>query len=61
VHTLAECEWVQQGQPQCLVVDSDTGRSHLLIAALGTEAALAGYRVEYLADRSPTDWSRPRT
>jgi DNA replication protein DnaC len=30
----------------CLVGDSGTGKSHLLIA-LGTEAALAGFRVRY--------------
>jgi DNA replication protein DnaC len=29
-----------------LIGDSGTGRSHLLIA-LGTEAAMAGYRVKY--------------
>jgi DNA replication protein DnaC len=47
VHTLATCEWVQKGQPQCLTTsDSGTGTSHLLIA-LGTEAAVVGYRVTY--------------
>lgn len=46
VHTLAKCEWVQKGQPLCLIGDSGTGKSHLLIA-LGTEAAMAGYRVKY--------------
>src|SRR5690625_7434850 len=34
------------GQPLCLIGDSGTGKSHLLIA-LGTEAAMAGYRVKY--------------
>ena len=43
---LAKCEWVQKGQPLCLIGDSGTGKSHLLIA-LGTEAAMAGYRVKY--------------
>ncbi len=46
IHTLAKCEWVQKGQPLCLIGDSGTGKSHLLIA-LGTEAAMAGYRVNY--------------
>jgi DNA replication protein DnaC len=34
------------GQPLCLIGDSGTGKSHLLIA-LGTEAAMAGFRVKY--------------
>ena len=46
VHTLATCEWVKKGQPLCLIGDSGTGKSHLLIA-LGTEAAIAGHRVRY--------------
>ncbi|CUU59764.1 DNA replication protein DnaC [Parafrankia irregularis] len=46
VHTLARCDWVNKGQPLCLIGDSGTGKSHLLIA-LGTEAAIAGYRVRY--------------
>ncbi|SMY04601.1 IstB-like ATP binding protein [Brevibacterium aurantiacum] len=46
VHTLAKGEWVHKGQPLCLIGDSGTGKSHLLIA-LGTEAAMAGYRVKY--------------
>jgi hypothetical protein len=40
VHTLAKCEWVKKGQPLCLIGDSGTDKSHLLIA-LGTEAAMA--------------------
>jgi DNA replication protein DnaC len=47
VHTLAKCEWVRQGHPLCLIGDSGTGKSHLLIA-LGTEAAMAGFRVKYV-------------
>ncbi len=39
-------EWVKKGQPLCLIGDSGTGKSHLL-TALGTEAAMAGYRVCY--------------
>ncbi|MGP4019242.1 ATP-binding protein [Saccharopolyspora sp. 5N708] len=40
------CEWVKKGEPLCLIGDSGTGKSHLLIA-LGTEAAMAGFRVRY--------------
>ncbi|MCP9276989.1 IS21-like element helper ATPase IstB [Mycolicibacterium arenosum] len=46
VHTLAKCEWVKKGLPLCLIGDSGTGKSHLLIA-LGTEAAMAGFKVRY--------------
>ncbi|MER6000843.1 IS21-like element helper ATPase IstB [Nonomuraea angiospora] len=47
VRTLAICEWVKNGHPLCLIGDSGTGKSHLLIA-LGTEAAMAGFRVKYV-------------
>lgn len=47
LHTLAKCEWIKKGLPLCLIGDSGTGKSHLLIA-LGTEAAMAGYRVKYV-------------
>ena len=46
VNTLATCDWVRKGQPLCLIGDSGTGKSHLLIA-LGTAAAMAGFRVRY--------------
>lgn len=46
VHTLAKCEWIKKGMPLCLIGDSGTGKSHLRIA-LGTEAAMSGYRVRY--------------
>jgi DNA replication protein DnaC len=46
IHTLATRDWVKKGLPLCLIGDSGTGKSHLLIA-LGTEAAMAGYRVRY--------------
>ncbi|RDI65718.1 IS21-like element helper ATPase IstB [Nocardia pseudobrasiliensis] len=46
VHTLAKCEWIRKGMPLCLIGDSGTGKSHLLIA-MGTEAAMAGFRVKY--------------
>jgi DNA replication protein DnaC len=39
---LATCGWVKDGHPLCLIGDSGTGKSHLLIA-LGTLAAEAGY------------------
>ncbi|GGZ59888.1 hypothetical protein GCM10010387_62070 [Streptomyces inusitatus] len=47
VHTLASCEWIKKSQPLCLIGDSGTGKSHMLIA-LGTEAAMKGYRVRYM-------------
>jgi len=43
---LATCDWVKAGHPLCLIGDSGTGKSHLLIA-LGALAAEAGYRVRY--------------
>jgi DNA replication protein DnaC len=46
IHQLATCAWVKAGHPLCLIGDSGTGKSHLLIG-LGTAAAQAGYRVRY--------------
>jgi DNA replication protein DnaC len=46
VGQLATCGWVKAGHPLCLIGDSGTGKSHLLIA-LGTAAAEGGYRVRY--------------
>ena len=46
IHTLATSGWVGKGEPLCLIGDSGTGKSHLLIG-LGTAAAEAGYRVKY--------------
>jgi DNA replication protein DnaC len=46
IHTLAKCDWIKKGTPLCLIGDAGTGKSHLLIA-LGTEAAMSGYRVRY--------------
>lgn len=43
---LATCGWVARGEPLCLIGDSGTGKSHLLIA-LGTLAAEHGYKVRY--------------
>jgi DNA replication protein DnaC len=43
---LATCEWIRRGEPVCLIGDSGTGKSHLLIA-LGTLAAEKGYKVKY--------------
>jgi DNA replication protein DnaC len=31
IHTLAEGAWITAGQPLCLIGDSGTGKSHLLI------------------------------
>jgi DNA replication protein DnaC len=44
--TLARCAWVAAGQPLCLIGDSGTGKSHLLIG-LGIAAAETGHRVRY--------------
>jgi len=43
---LATCAWVKAGHPLCLIGDSGTGKTHLLIA-LGTLAAESGHRVRY--------------
>jgi DNA replication protein DnaC len=32
INTLATCDWIRKGQPLCLIGDSGTGESHLLIA-----------------------------
>ncbi len=47
INTLAGCGWVSQGQSLCLIGDSGTGKSHLLIG-LGTAAAQAGHKVRYV-------------
>ena len=47
IRTLAGSAWVAAGQPCCLIGDSGTGKSHLLIG-LGTAAAENGYRVRYV-------------
>jgi DNA replication protein DnaC len=46
VNTLTTMGWVQAGQPLCLIGDSGTGKSHLLIG-IGTAIAEAGGRVRY--------------
>src|SRR6476619_4436338 len=46
IHQLVTCAWVKAGHHLCLIGDSGTGKSHLLIG-LGTAAAEAGYRVRY--------------
>jgi DNA replication protein DnaC len=46
IHTLAKGAWIKAGQPLCLIGDSGTGKSHLLIG-LGIAAAETGYRVRY--------------
>ncbi|CAM5342937.1 Chromosomal replication initiator protein DnaA OS=Tsukamurella paurometabola OX=2061 GN=dnaA_3 PE=3 SV=1 [Tsukamurella paurometabola] len=39
-------DWIRHGLPLCLIGDSGTGKSHLLIG-LGTAAAEQGFRVRY--------------
>jgi DNA replication protein DnaC len=46
INTLAQGDWVRRGDPLCLIGDSGTGKSHLLIG-LGTAAAEKGFRVRY--------------
>jgi len=46
IHNLATSAWVRAGHPLCLIGDSGTGKSHLLIA-LATADAEAGFRVKY--------------
>ena len=46
VNTLATPGWVNAGQPLCLIGQSGTGKSHLLIG-IGTAIAEAGLRVRY--------------
>jgi DNA replication protein DnaC len=46
IHQLATGDWIRRGHPLCLIGDSGTGKSHLLIA-LGTAAAEKGFRVKY--------------
>jgi len=44
---LATSAWVSKGEPLCLIGDSGTGKSHLLIN-LEAGAAMAGHRVKYV-------------
>jgi DNA replication protein DnaC len=46
VATLCHPAWVTAGQPLCLIGDSGTGKSHLLIG-IGTAIAEAGLKVRY--------------
>jgi DNA replication protein DnaC len=46
VNTLSDPAWVKAGQPLCLIGDSGTGKSHLLIG-IGTAIAEAGLKVRY--------------
>ena len=46
IHQLAQGDWIRRGDPLCLIGDSGTGKSHLLIA-LGTAAAEKGFRVKF--------------
>ncbi len=61
IHQLATGDWIRKGDPLCLIGDSGTGKSHLLIA-LGTAAAEKGYLVKYtLATRLVNESSKPPT
>lgn len=46
INTLAEPAWVKAGNPLCLIGDSGTGKSHLLIG-IGTAIAETGLKVRY--------------
>ncbi|GAA5107691.1 IS21-like element helper ATPase IstB [Haloechinothrix salitolerans] len=46
VNTLTQPGWISAGQPLCLIGDSGTGKSHLLIG-IGTAIAEAGRKVRY--------------
>jgi DNA replication protein DnaC len=46
IHTLTTGDWIRRGEPLCLIGDSGTGKSHLLIG-VGTAAAEKGFRVKY--------------
>lgn len=46
IRELATGDWIRRSDPLCLIGNSGTGKSHLLIA-LGTAAAEQGYRVRY--------------
>ena len=46
IATLCHPAWVNAGQPVCLIGDSGTGKSHLLIG-IGTAIAEAGLKVRY--------------
>ncbi len=54
VHELAKGDWIRKGDPLCLIGNSGTGKSHLLIA-LGTAAAEQGYRVRYTLATKPVN------
>jgi IstB-like ATP binding protein len=62
IHQLATCAWVKAGHPLCLIGDSGTGKSHLLIG-LGTAAAEAGHTgsATRWPPSSSTSWSRRLT
>ncbi len=59
VNTLAGCERIRKSQPLCLIGDSGTGKSHTgkshLLIALGTEAAMQGYRVRCTLATKPVN------
>ena len=61
INTLAGGAWIKAGEPLCLIGDSGTGKSHLLIG-LGTAAAQQGFRVRYtLATKLVNELAEPPT
>lgn len=54
VNTLTEPAWVAAGQPLCLIGDSGTGKTHLLIG-IGTAIAEAGLKVRYTTTANLTN------
>jgi IstB-like ATP binding protein len=61
IANLATCAWIAKGEPLCLIGDSGTGKSHLLIA-LGAHAAQQATGSSTCSPPSwPTSWWRPPT
>src|SRR5512135_2919073 len=61
ISTLASCAWVKVGEPLCLIGDSGTGKTHLLIA-LGTAAAAPSCSSRSSPSaRRPPAWRLPPT
>ncbi len=60
-HELAAGGWIRRGEPLCLIVDSGTGKSHLLIAPGAPAAERATGSNTPLPPNWSTNSSRPRT
>ena len=48
IANLATCAWIAKGEPLCLIGDSGTGKSHLLIALGARTPPNKGHRVKYV-------------